>query len=199
MSARTLDVSQLPEHAFGHKGIVWWGTVSFIVIEGSMFVLLIASYLFLRTRVAQWPPSAPPPALTPGVVNLVLMLVSVIPNHLVAKAAERFDLRAVRVGMLVCLAFGVAFVAVRWFEFEALNVRWDSSAYGSIVWVLLGLHTFHVLTDVVDTAVLTALMFTAHTEKNRFVDVSDNGLYWYFVVIGWIPLYLLIYFGPRWL
>jgi cytochrome c oxidase subunit I+III len=61
----------------------------------------------------------------------------------------------------------------------------------------MGLHTFHLVTDVVDTAVLTALMFTAHVEPRRFVDVNENALYWDFVVLGWLPVYFTIYFAPR--
>ena len=63
----------------------------------------------------------------------------------------------------------------------------------------MGLHTTHMLTDVVDTGVLTAFIFTAHAEQKRMVDVSENALYWYFVVLTWIPIYLTVYFGPRWL
>ena len=49
---------------------------------------------------------------------------------------------------------GIAPLIVRIFEFPALHVSWDSNAYGSIVWTLLGLHTTHILTDLVDTLVL---------------------------------------------
>ena len=49
------------------------------------------------------------------------------------------------------------------------------------------------------SAVLAALMFSKHVEPKRFVDVSENALYWYFVVAWWIPIYLVVYFGPRWL
>jgi hypothetical protein len=27
--------------------------------------------------------------------------------------------------------------------------------------------------------------------------VSENALYWYFVVLAWIPIYLVIYWGAR--
>ena len=47
--------------------------------------------------------------------------------------------------------------------------------------------------------VLTALICTGHAEPKRMVDVSENALYWYFVVFSWIPVYLTIYFAPRWL
>ena len=61
----------------------------------------------------------------------------------------------------------------------------------------MGLHTAHLLTDLVDTAVLTALMFTRHARDRRFVDVSENAFYWYFVVLVWLPLYAVIYWVPR--
>jgi cytochrome c oxidase subunit 3 len=196
---RALDVSALPEYAFGHQGLIWWGTVGFMVIEGSMFVMAMITYFFLRIRVTEWPPSLPDPDMTLGTVNTLILLVSTIPNHLAKKAAEAFDVGRVRVLLLVCLGFGLAFVAVRWFEFMSLNASWDSNAYGSIVWFLLALHTTHLVTDVIDTGVLTALMFTGHVEPKRLVDVSENGLYWYFVVLSWLPIYATIYLAPRWM
>ena len=76
-------------------------------------------------------------------------------------------------------------------------MHWTSNAYGSVVWLLLGLHTVHLLTDAIDSAVLTTLMFTGPIEGTRFVDVSENALYWYFVVFTWIPIYIVLYLLPR--
>jgi heme/copper-type cytochrome/quinol oxidase subunit 3 len=196
---RALDVAQLPEYAFGHQGLIWWGTLGFMVIEASMFVMVIISYFVLRTRVPEWPPSAPNPGVTLGTVNTLVLLVSLIPNFAAKKAAEQFDVRRVRIMMPVMLVFGLAFLAIRAFEFGSLGVMWNSSAYGSIVWFIMALHTTHLLTDVLDTAVLAALVFTSHVEPKRMVDVSENALYWDFIVLSWIPVYLTIYFGPRWL
>ncbi|TPN70635.1 cytochrome C oxidase subunit III, partial [Mesorhizobium sp. B1-1-5] len=66
------------------------------------------------------------------------------------------------------------------------------------VWLLLGLHTTHLLTDVGDTIVLAVLMFTKKGNTGRhFSDVSDNAFYWDFVVVSWVVLYLVIYWVPR--
>jgi cytochrome c oxidase subunit III len=195
----TLDVGRLPHFAFGHQGLIWWGTIGFMVIEGSMFIMAIVTYFFLRTRVTEWPPSLPDPDVTFGTINLVILLLSAIPNHFTKVAAEDLDLRRVRILLPICLLFGVAFLVVRALEFPALAASWDSNAYGSIVWFIMALHTAHLLTDVLDSAVLAALMFTGHVEPKRLVDVSENALYWYFVVFSWIPIYLVVYFGPRWL
>jgi heme/copper-type cytochrome/quinol oxidase subunit 3 len=108
-------------------------------------------------------------------------------------------LRAVRIWMVVANVFALAFIAVRFLEFQTLNCHWSDNAYASTVWVLLGAHTAHLITDFLDTLVLTVLMFTGPLTGKRFVDVSENSLYWWFVVGSWIPIYLTIYWAPRWL
>jgi heme/copper-type cytochrome/quinol oxidase subunit 3 len=200
MTERTVvDVSPLPNFAFGHKGLIWWGTVGFMVIEGSMFVMALIVYFYLRLKVEQWPPSLPDPGITFATMNLTLILLSCIPNALAKKAAEAFDVNRARLWLVVLTIIGVTAVVLRAFEYTQLNTRWDDNAYGSIVWVLLSLHTIHVATDVVDGAVLMALLFIGPVTEKRFVDVSENSLYWYFIVGWWIPIYLVIYWAPRWL
>jgi cytochrome c oxidase subunit III len=194
-----VDAAALPSFAFGHQSLMWWGTVGIMAIEGMAFALAIVMYFYVWTRVDAWPPDALPPDLRYGTLNTAILLASVLPNFYTKLAAEKLNLRGVRIGMVVCLLFGMAFIAVRVLEFRALNVSWDSNAYGSAVYLLLGLHTTHLVTDVADTAVLAVLMFTGPLEKARFVDASENALYWNFVVAAWIPIYAVIYLAPRWL
>src|SRR5690242_236272 len=94
-------------------------------------------------------------------------------------------------------ALGLLGLALRGVEIATLGIRWDTTAFGSMIWFLLGLHTTHLATDVGDTIVLTVLMFTRHAQPRRFSDVSDNAFYWGFVVISWLPLYVLLYWVPR--
>jgi cytochrome c oxidase subunit III len=192
-----LDVLHLPAYVFGPRGLMWWGTTGLLVIEGTVFAILIAAYFYLRLYVPEWPPPLPPPDLFYGTANTLVLLISAAPNEWVKRAAERQDLRTVCIGLLVCLAFAAAFLALRAFEFKALHCRWDTNAYGSAVWSILGFHMFHLVTDALDTAVLTALMFTKRIEGTRFVDVKENAIYWYFVVGVWLLLYAVVYIAPR--
>jgi heme/copper-type cytochrome/quinol oxidase subunit 3 len=192
-----IDISTAPNYAFHHRGSLWWGTAAIIATEATMFALLIVSYLYLRTRNTDWPPGFFPPYLLWGTLNLALMMLSAVPNQMAKNAAEKFDLAGVRLWMAVALGFAVGFCVLRYFEFRSLNVWWDSNAYGSIVWLLLGFHTTHILTDMFDSAVLLALMWIGPIKESRFVDVSENALYWYFVVLAWIPVYAVIYLAPR--
>ena len=195
---RTVDVAALPVYAFGHQGLIWWGTVGFMVIEGSIFVIGIVTYFYLRLRVSDWPPCLDNPDLGPGTVNLLCAIAGCVPAALAKRAAEKFDLSGPAVADAVD-AGRLRHVVLRAFEYRALNCRWDDNAYGSVTWLLLSLHTVHIATDAVDSAVLMALMFSNSITAPRFVDVSENSLYRYFIVLWWIPIYLTIYFAPRWL
>lgn len=193
-----LDVSHLPMHGLGTASLTWWGTLGFILIEGTGFALTIAIYLYLMSIAPHWPINSPPPDLLPGTILTVLLLVSVVPNVMVAAWARKQDLRRVKIGLVVMSVLGILPLIVRIFEFPALRIKWDDNAYGSVAWVLLGLHTTHILTDLADTLVLTALMFTRHADNpRRYGDVQDNAMYWNFVVIAWIPIYACLYWLPR--
>lgn len=192
-----LDVSALPSYAFGTRSLFWWATMGVIAIEGTAFVMMLVTYFYLRSIAEMWPLGVQPPELLWGTVNTVIMIVSVIPNHWAKRAARRHDLAAARIAMVLALAMALAFLVVRVFEFMALNCRWDTNAYGSAVWTLLGLHTTHLVTDFLDSTVLAVLLFKGPLEGKRFVDVFENALYWDFVVLAWLPIYAVIYWAPR--
>jgi heme/copper-type cytochrome/quinol oxidase subunit 3 len=193
----TLDVRALPSVVFGHRSLMWWGTLGLMAIESTVFALAIMAYFYLRSHQATWPITAPPPDLLWGTLNTVVMLVSFLPAHLAKQAAEQKKLRSVQVWLVVSCFFGAAFCALRVMEFAALNTRWDSNAYGSVVWLLLGLHTTHIVTDLIDSIVLAVLFFSGPLSGHRYVDVSENSFYWYFVVATWVPIYLVLYWGAR--
>jgi heme/copper-type cytochrome/quinol oxidase subunit 3 len=194
---RALDVRHLPTVVFSHRSLMWWGTLGMMAIEGTVFALAILAYFYLRSHTPTWPVTALPPKLLWGTLNTVVMVASFLPAHFAKREAEALRLPGVRLWLVVSVAFGLVFVAIRVLEFAALNCRWDSSAYGSVVWLLLALHTTHIVTDLIDTGVLTVLFFTGPLDGKRFVDVSENSFYWYFVVLTWLPIYFTIYWGAR--
>jgi cytochrome c oxidase subunit 3 len=192
-----LDVSALPSYGFSHRSLMWWGTAGMIAIEGTAFAFMIVIYFYLRSVAQTWPEGGAAPSLLWGTLNLVIIVASAIPNTLADKAAIDEDLRKVRTAMVWVALCGLALCAVRRMEFTALNVRWDDSAYGSCLWMLLGLHTFNLVTDVIDTLVVTAVMFKEPVEGKRFVDIAENSGYWDFIVLTWVPIYAVIYWAPR--
>ena len=52
---RALDVSTLPTTVFGHRSHMWWGTLGFMLIEGTTLLVCVASYFYLRLNFTTWP------------------------------------------------------------------------------------------------------------------------------------------------
>jgi cytochrome c oxidase subunit I+III len=195
----TLDVSTLPRIVFGNAGMVWWGTVGFILIEAFSLSLTVAAYLYLRRNVMEWPPSGTPlPDLLAPTIGVVVMLLSNIPMQLVARAAKQFDRAGVILWLTVTSVFGIAFWVIRVFEFDALNTLWDSHAYGSIVWAIVGFHAVLIVMEVGETIGGWLMFIFAPTEEKHYVDACDNAMYWLFVTVAWVPLYVVVYLLPRW-
>ena len=193
------DLASLPDYNFGPTSLGWWGVIGFMLIEGMGFVLAIGAYYYLVPFERTWPPTSLPPPLPWATAFLLLGLLSELPNAWVNRMAHRQNLPAVQWGLTLMTLLGFAMLALRGFEIAAMNVRWDQNAYGSIVWALLLLHTVHISTDVFDSLVLTVLVWTKHVDGRKFSDVSDNALYWHFIVWSWLVIYLVIYWTPRWL
>lgn len=192
------DLSTLPEMTFGQRNVIWWGNVAFMLIEGTAFVLGAGAYLYLRSRGGPWPPAgdARPDLFWSGLF-IALLSLSMIPNLWVSRMARRCNGPAVRAGVMLMSALGVALTALRAVELAHMNVRWDADAYGSVVWLLMVLHTSHLLTDLGDTVVQGVWLYTHEIGPDQYSEIDDNCSYWSFVVLAWPPLYLLVYWLPR--
>lgn len=194
----SIDVSDLPSVTFGPKSLLWWGTLGFIVIEGFTIVLSVSAYLYLHINTYDWPPAPiPPPDLLVPTVNTLLVLLLMVPMRAAQKAARAFQRRRVVKWLFVTAVLSVGVTVLRWFELSALNVRWDSNAYGSAAWAVVLLHGTLLAFDLVETATLALLFALGHAQRKHYSDIDDAALYQYYLSLVWIPLYLIIYWGPR--
>jgi cytochrome c oxidase subunit III len=191
------DVSALPRTVFGHRSLMWWGTLGFIAIEGTTLFICVVSYFYLRRNSSTWPPEHIfRPALLVPTIQVALMALSNIPMRAADRASSRMDLAGVRRNFLICSLLALVMVVLRWLEFRALNVRWDSNAYGSAAWATVFSHGTLLLLEFAETAAFTVLLFGNNVEERDLSGASDNALYWYFMTGVWIPLYVIVYLSP---
>jgi heme/copper-type cytochrome/quinol oxidase subunit 3 len=192
------DLSTLPASASGPAHLVWWGNLGFMLIEGTGFALAIGVYLYVVSITDSWPPAGDPLApLLWSTLFTVGLIVSEAPNLLVKRLTIRHDAESVRLGVLAMTVIGAALLVLRGFEIAVLTPSWSHDAYGSVMWLLMILHTSHIVTDFGDTAVQAAWLYTHEIGDDQFADVEDNCNYWSFVVVAWLPLYAIIYWLPR--
>jgi cytochrome c oxidase subunit 3 len=194
------DLAALPDSAMGASNVVWWGNIGFMLIEGTVFLLAIGCYFYLQSQSPAWPPPGDRlPDLTWASIFTAALLASEIPNIWVGRKAAGKNAGGVRIGTLLMAIVGIALIAVRAVEFDHLNIRWDQDAYGSVVWMLMVLHTSHLVTDLGETVVQSAWLYSHRIDDDQYSDVQDASEYWTFVVLAWLPIYVVIYWVPRWL
>jgi cytochrome c oxidase subunit 1/cytochrome c oxidase subunit I+III len=183
--APLLNAGSLPIAAFGSRDPLWWGVCCLMAIEGTVFALLFVAYFYLRDRATPWPPTPlARSSLQLAAAGLGVLLLSCWPMRHAAVAAERGQLRGMRRGLLLASVLGLAFLVLRFYEFGSLPFRWDSHAHGSVFWLLLCSHTLHGVFGCGENLMFLALLWRGPVEEKHLVDVSVNGMYWYFIVIA---------------
>ena len=192
-----VDVSALPTEVFGSRSTTWWGMTGFAVIEGFTLALVAAAYVYVSRNFISWPPfHTPPPSLTLPTISLAVMLLSNIPAYLLMRAAKRMDRGGLVLWLGVCSVLITAFLVFRWWEFKALNTRWDSNAYSSAAWNVLGFHATLIVLEWGEIVGFLLLMLIGPVESKHFVDAVEVGGYWYFLIGSWVPLYVLVFLSP---
>ncbi len=193
------SVAHLPIAGFGPASVSWWGDIGFMLIEGTGFALAIGAYFYLMSQNATgWPPKgdALPGLLWSGIFTVAL-LATQIPNHWLNRKAGAKDAHAVRRGAWLMSGLGAVLLTIRSVELARLGVHWSDDAYASVVWLLMVLHTSHIIAELGEGLVQAAWLSSHEIEDLQFADVQDNCAYWTFVVLSWLPIYAIVYWAPR--
>jgi heme/copper-type cytochrome/quinol oxidase subunit 3 len=194
-----LDVSELPSVVFGSRVVTWWGTAGFMMAEAATLAACLAAYYYVLRNYPTWPPArTQSPDLLLPVISLAVLVASLIPCYLFARAAKRLDLAATRRWVWVAVIMMLAATVLRFLEFRALNVRWDANAYASVTWAIVLAHFTLLLADTLETVVFGVILSREHVQEKIFPGLAEDAFYSYFMVAAWIPCFVTVYLVPRW-
>jgi len=205
---KALDVSKLPSTLLDSNEPIWWGNLLLLFIETTMFFILIAVYFSVWMNLEPFPPPKvdtfpviynPVPDLTIPTINLIVLLVSLVPGILLDLSARKKDEGKIKIYLILTIAFNIAAIVLRFYEFDALHFKWDDNAYGSITWTILGTHLLHLFVMAAEDSYLLVWTFARGLDKKHALDLTVMAVYWYWIVGIWILLYSLVYLAPRFL
>ena len=156
-----VDVTDIPTVVFGQRGLLWWGTWSFAVVESMTLLLSVASFFYLRRNFHSFPPEGyPKPDWVRPTIGLVIFLSTLVPAYFLQAAAKKLDRDRTKLWLIVLACCAVLLCGVRWADFMALRVLWNSSAYGSVIWVLLGFHASLIAIEAIEVIGACVLFIT---------------------------------------
>lgn len=204
MRAIVVDVSGWSRLQAGGKHPFWWGMLWLIVIESTIVACFIVSYFYLwivnaaENRMG-WPPAgtSPPPILLPG-LYLALLAVGALAMFYGWTAMKRGnDRRFVGAAAASCLAAAGALITM-WAQFGEMPFSPGTNAYASFVWVMSGFHFMHVAVVLLATAAIAWLGTKGYFTSQRLIAVQVATMYGCFVSLAWAPMYVVLYWMPRW-
>jgi len=195
---RTHDimVERLPVGSAGRKSSGWFGMLSLIATEASLFVYLLFSYYysaiwsdgsFLPARLPKFDLSGP------DTVVLLLSSAAVWWGERGARKGARTQLAT---GLALAFVLGAIFVGVQVLEWRGKAFRPDSSPYASLYFTITGFHMAHVVLGLLMLAVLFAWTTLGYFNRSRHAPVSIGAIYWHFVDAVWIAVFFTIYVTP---
>jgi cytochrome c oxidase subunit III len=197
VTSTDLDVSGLGRPSTRNH-LLYWGIWWLIVIEIMVFASFASSYLYLGFLAPSWPPDGvEPPGLTLSTINTVILLATIPCVRIADSGVRGDDNKKLVAGLAIGFSLAIAFSVIKIIEYTHFDFRWDSHAYGSTVWALTGFHALHMLALILKTIVILVLAIRGYFHSKRSIGVQVNGLYWYFVVVLWLPIYLLVFVLPR--
>lgn len=175
----------------------WWGLVSLIATEATMFALLLFVYLQLWVQSDEWPQDGiAGPELKVSGLRTALLLGSSIPIHLAGRAGERGDLRGVARWLATAWVMGAVFLVGHVLEWHELwpEVRPTTDAYGSAFYTITGFHALHLLVGLI---VVGYLWFGSVTDRYGagHPALHNGALYWHFVDAVWVFVFGILYLG----
>jgi cytochrome c oxidase subunit III len=177
----------------------WWGMATLITTESMVFVILLGAYFFLRASSPTWPLGGiAPPELKLAVPFSFVLWGSSLPIFYAEAAIRKGHQRGLRAGLLVSWLMGVAFLLYTAKDFHDLTFGWRDNAYGSIFYLIVGLHALHVFVGLCMNVVVQIKAGQGKFSANRHTTVEVFALYWHFVDAVWIFVFLSLFVSEAW-
>jgi len=175
----------------------FWGMMLLIATEASLFAYLLFSYFYLGSMAqGPWPPDGPP-SLRLVLPNTVLLLASSGTMYWAERGIKQGDRTRLRLGLLLTLVLGVAFLVIQGIEYSNKHITITTSAYGSLFFTITGFHGAHVAAGLIMIAVVSVRAFLGHFDLRRHEAVTNVSWYWHFVDAVWLSVFTSLYLIPH--
>jgi cytochrome c oxidase subunit 3 len=168
------------------------GAVLWLASELMLFAGFFAAYFTLKGATEVWPPAGVDLQPARPAVFTALFVCSAVTVWLAVRAARAGKLAESRAFMVVTGLLGLLFAVDTFFELRDVGFGIDTDAYGSIFWILIGVHWLHVLVGLFLIGVIMAITQGRSGVPNDTV-VTVISYYWYFLVALSIAVFAVLY------
>ena len=178
------------------KFALWLFIVSIVMI----FAAFTSAYMVRRAE-GNWLEFELPPIFWTTTAMLVVSSITMQWAHF---SAKRNNIVGLKWGMVLTVLLGIAFLVGQWEAWQYLvqhNIflggnqtenPYPANPSGSFLYVLTGIHAFHLVTGLVFLGIITVAAFQYKIHSKSMTRIDMCATYWHFLDLLWIYLFVFL-------
>ena len=170
------------------------GMVLFVASEAMFFAAFFAAFFTIRSNANAWPP----PIIGPRKIDIATILTFIL---VASSGTVQLSLRTIRQGKVrtaqvwlgATLLLGVTFLALQLYDYSQLGFGLKDGTFGTLFYVMTGIHMAHVLGGVVFLAIVFGQTTGGLLSREHHDPLAAGAIYWDFVDVVWLCLFAAFY------
>ncbi|RZS94556.1 cytochrome c oxidase subunit 3 [Cecembia calidifontis] len=182
-----IEGAEQPISMHPKKFALWLFIVSVVMI----FASLTSAYI-VRQAEGNWLEFDLPSIFwyTSGIIVL-----SSFTLHFAYMAAKKDELQKLKIGMIITVLLGLAFLVGQWYSWVALvdrDVYFVGNPAGSFLYVFTGLHAIHLISGVIFLIIvlISSFRYKVHSKNMNAMEMCVT--YWHFLGGLWLYLFMFL-------
>ncbi len=167
--------------------LIWLGS------DLMFFSGLFAAFFTIRAHAAVWPPPGTKLDTIQAAIFSVVLLASSPTFQKAVWDEEKGDRRGARIWIVISFILGAAFLGNQGYEWLTLTTRASTNAYGSLFFIMTGIHGLHVLLGLVAMIFLLGRMKGKAGDPGELNVLQGVSYYWHFVDFMWIGIFSCLF------
>ena len=170
------------------------GMVVFVASEAMFFATFFGAYFTIYSVNPVWPPAGFP-HLEPQLATVltVLLVASSVTLQVGVRAIRRDRTRAMLVWLGLTILLGAGFLGLQLYDYSLLGFGVRDGIFGSLFYVMTGLHMAHVFGGVVFLVLVLVQGLGGQLTHAHHDSMEAGSIYWHFVDVVWICLFTTFY------
>ena len=159
-----------------------------------MFAAFTSGYIVRRDE-GNWREFDLPMSL---LFNTIVIVLSSAAMQWAFYSAKHDEVKRVHISLLATLVLGIVFLFGQvhsWGDLVAGRTFFggaDANPSGSFVYVLMGVHAFHLITGLIFVAVVLKRSLNYQVHSRAMLSIGNATIYWHFLGGLWLYLYLFL-------
>jgi cytochrome c oxidase subunit 3 len=169
------------------------GMVLFVASEAMFFAAFFAAFFTIKDNEPVWPPPGIHLEDKVATILTVILIVSSVTVQIALRSMRSGASRRATLWLGITIVLGITFLALQLYDYSQLGFGLKDGPFGTLFYVMTGLHMAHVFGGVVFLALVFSQVLRGRLSSEHHDPMSAGAIYWDFVDVVWICLFSTYY------